>query len=868
MATEEPRRSGRSTKGQHTKNFDYEVPQQKRKGKSQSAKPAKPTPPEPTPPVTTEDDEIIRCVCGEYEEEEDIERDMICCDKCSAWQHNDCMGLTFAKGEEPDEYFCEQCKPENHRELLDKMARGEKPWEEAARKRQLLAAQERKPRRRKGGKRGRKPRTTEPKPESTKPPTPARDASQHDLEQQQAIPAASVSNEPPSSQKRKFDEHGKGETSEPGPKPKLQRVSTGPQTSPSDARQSPLQDRKASVASTSPQPETAPAQGALSLARMRAVTALSKLFVDQVARAQQQGTFTLPPGQTKDSYGERLGFAVEDAMYRRLCGGSGEPNEAYRNQLRTIMFNVKENPSLRDSLLVGSTTPDALATMSSQDMASEELRRKEEAIKREAERQHILVQETGPRIRRTHKGEEIVEPDTHLVQTDSVFSTVPVRRDTMAEPHPQASLSPRRKSPPVADRSEFNDYTKGSSDKPQRPHIDTQAARDGDKRRASSANFDIQNVWSSVQSPGSGTHHDQMFGQYPGQPPVAPAEHKVQADAEIDQLLRDDDVESPPYSPKDFQADGSVWHGRVAMNSLTEFPASARYVGGADLSGRIPWPQLIPPKIQVDGRIDIQLATNYLCGLRYSQSTDITVIAIPPPDSADDVVHFNRLFDYFVQRNRYGVVGKHPHPSVKDTYIVPVEAGARKKPEFIELLENNSLEEPTPERLLLVVFVVKTGISSSTPSTQQPTPRDQHQHSTSSSASPGTTPLGSVPPQQQQSSSPAVTGPQAPSAAPTTQNGPHPDPQEPKSPPYVPPPPQPYQPPATQEQTGPAAAAQYLGSFVSAPAIQQLLQQVPHATADQFKLIAGILAQHPDAANDYQALMNAIMQAQNGSQAS
>ncbi|KAF7587775.1 hypothetical protein BBP40_006735, partial [Aspergillus hancockii] len=102
---EEPRRSGRSTKGQH-KNLDLipETPAKKSKSKAQPKEKAPKPSVEPTP-APSEEEEIIRCICGEYEEEEDVERDMICCDQCSAWQHNDCMGLTFAKGEEPDEYF-------------------------------------------------------------------------------------------------------------------------------------------------------------------------------------------------------------------------------------------------------------------------------------------------------------------------------------------------------------------------------------------------------------------------------------------------------------------------------------------------------------------------------------------------------------------------------------------------------------------------------------------------------------------------------------------------------------------------------------------------------------------------------------------
>ena len=796
------------------------------------------------------------------------------------------MGLTFAKGEEPDEYFCEQCKPENHVVLLEKMNRGEKPWEEVAKERERIA-QEKRSRKRKGGKRGRKPRASEVKAEPAAARTPSKEASQPAPESKRATPAARVAATPtspelPNSQKRKFEQQA--ESHEPvstphhpyfrhlltlkapqGPKPKLQRVSTGPHSPPTDVIRSPVKERKPSAASTSTPipPSRKPSAastvqgqgpalsplvgvpsppGQLSAARSNVAKALAKQFIESVVASQKQGTFTIPEGQTNETYGGNIGFAIEQAMYRHLCGNAGEPNAAYKAQLRTILFNVKQNSSLRDSLLVGTTTPDAIATMSTQDMASEELRRKEEAIKREAERQAILLQETGPRIRRTHKGEEFVEDESHMVGTDSVFSTAPARRDTMTE---QTAMSPRAASPPTT-RPEFQF---GGPDRPQRPQVDTQVAADGEKRRSS--NFDIQNVWSSVQSPGH--HHDQVFAPYTTQAPVAPPPgHKVQADAEIDQLLRDDDMESPPYSPKDFSADSLVWHGRVVMNSVTDFAANARFAGGADLSGRIPWSKMVPPTVQVDGRIDIKLATDYLCELRYSHSTELTVIALHPPDSPDGAAQFNRLFDYFVHRKRYGVMKNHPHPSVKDTYMVPVEAGSRKTPEFIELLENNAVEEPNPGRLLLVIFVIKTG-PSSTPSTQHPTPREQQHHpSIGSAISPGTALPGSTPQQTHHS----------PPTAPPTQNGPSAPERE--SPPYVPPPPQPYQQPhpEAQEPTGAAAAAQHLGHFANAPAIQQLLRQVPYVTGDQFKLIAGILARQPDAANDYQALMNAILQEQ------
>lgn len=208
---DEPRRSGRATKGQH-KNLDLtpEIPIKKPKAKAQpKEKPPKPSA-EPTP-APSEEEEIIRCICGEYEEEEDVERDMICCDKCSAWQHNDCMGLTFAKGEEPAEYFCEQCKPENHKVLLDQIARGEKPWEEAAKKRQQQAEEKKAARRKKGKKGGKKAKPSDVKSEvsvevpsgTTTTPTPVPVATPVHNQKNGTTGEAVQS----SSQKRKFEEH-------------------------------------------------------------------------------------------------------------------------------------------------------------------------------------------------------------------------------------------------------------------------------------------------------------------------------------------------------------------------------------------------------------------------------------------------------------------------------------------------------------------------------------------------------------------------------------------------------------------------------------------------------------------------------------
>jgi hypothetical protein len=93
-----------------------------------------------------EDEETTRCVCGQLEypgppidasprgvrsgskshtapsvTEADGQSDeagglFIQCDKCKVWQHGGCVGI-MDEAASPENYFCEECKPEFHQVL-------------------------------------------------------------------------------------------------------------------------------------------------------------------------------------------------------------------------------------------------------------------------------------------------------------------------------------------------------------------------------------------------------------------------------------------------------------------------------------------------------------------------------------------------------------------------------------------------------------------------------------------------------------------------------------------------------------------------------------------------------------------------------
>ncbi|KAK1149214.1 Transcription factor bye1 [Aspergillus melleus] len=875
---DEPRRSGRSTKGQH-KNLDL-IPDTPKKSKTKAQAKDKPPKPsaEPTPaPSEGEEEEIIRCICGEYEEEEDVERDMICCDQCSAWQHNDCMGLTFAKGEEPDEYFCEQCKPENHKVLLEKISRGEKPWEEVAERRRKEAEEKKQSRRRKSKKGGRRGRPSEARTDTSTParaatsttPAPAPSTATPAPAPPPAAPVAapvpaSTTPTPPAvtpgpeengvspkaqtagSQKRKHEENDEGPAHGSGSKPKKQQKISPPTKTPTPPTTNPVPvknetneptSRRSSEVVKMTTEDLGTVEEISNPSRRSAASALLRLFTDQISGSQKRSSFKLPAGRSAEDVARQLALSIENAMYQNICGGAGEPTEPYRSQLRTILFNVKKNTSLRDRLLVGNLQADALSKMSSQDMASEELQQRDAEIKREAERQHIIVQDQGPRIRRTHKGEELVEDDNQNVASEPVFSSAPTRR-SLAD----ADGSPGAQSPASPGNQQQSD-----TDGARKPSVDTKSNHD-------------EHFPPRGHSPG-GTSHEQVFPEMATHIREPVPTGKVQADAEIDQLLKDDEPDSPPYSPKDYHDEGAIWRGKVIMNPIAEFSSSAKHVGGADLSGRIPWSQLVPSTLLIDGRIDVQLASNYLCGLRFSSSTDVSVISISAPEHPKERAGFDKLFNYFQDRKRYGVIGKHPLPAVKDTYLIPIEAQSTKKPEFIELLENNSLEDPTPERVLLVVFAVKTG-DSNPPSVQPPS----HYPSQEPAASASPLTVGAPTPHQSHFLTPGTRGashmPTTPSPFDGTTQAPIPYGQQHQI--FQSTPQYPYQPPAPQTQapvTGIAAAVQVLGAQASSPAIQQLLQKAPSVDVSQLSVVRDILLRRPDTAANYDLLTQELFQA-------
>src|SRR5690606_38232961 len=118
------------------------------------------------------------------------------------------------------------------------------------------------------------------------------------------------------------------------------------------------------------------------------------------------------------------------------------PNhKEYAGQCRTLAFNLKNNEDLSSNLFNNKLSPTVLAVMTSNELASKELQRELAEMKAKVEKQSILIAEEGPRVRRTHKGEEFIESDNEMQADEETPNFAAKPREGSGGPSRKASES-------------------------------------------------------------------------------------------------------------------------------------------------------------------------------------------------------------------------------------------------------------------------------------------------------------------------------------------------------------------------------------------------------------------------------------------
>ncbi len=431
-------------------------------------------------------------------------------------------------------------------------------------------------------------------------------------------------------------------------------------------------------------------------------TLIHKSLLHAIPIAISTGVYSYGTGDTLETKSERLAAQIENAVFE-----THPDSDTYKKQSRTLAANLKQNQELCNGLLTKKLTPAALAVMTSDDMMTKDLQLRTAEMKALADKQAVMVTDDGPRVRRTHKGEEMVEGDGFSVNNDSMMSTS--RRRSMLDLNGDMATRSRENSPGDDARlpEDINDHRSHDHIRanavPRQPlNIDTKPAP---VRKASNKDFDFNQVLSSVQSPTGPTTHIRRPSGY-ALPNNGPGE-----DADVDRLLEDDNS-SPPYSPAEYDSDPDiVWRGTVNMDSIAKFPAVARHIGGADLTRTmtppVPYSELLAKDLKIAGRIAVEQANEYLCSLRYAPAVDIVIVNITPTGE-QAAEGFRDIFEYFHSKGRYGVLANKGTGNIRDTYLVPIPASPAALPDYITNLEDHRVPEHRTEHMLCVTLVVRT----------------------------------------------------------------------------------------------------------------------------------------------------------------
>jgi hypothetical protein len=850
---DDTRRSGRANKGKHTKNrdvFDEPALKSKSKGKPDKNSQTEPVraqsaqsggPPEEEEQEEEEDDAYYRCVCGDQREIRG--REMIMCDKCEAWQHNKCLNLPDSSYWEDKTYLCEVCEPDAHRELLDAIERGEKPWN---RKKGAKAAAP-KYRPNWGG-------ASEATATPEKIATPTPQAPKAQLPAPAAVPTPSPASAPVTAPEELPREPPSGLAEDkPSKKPSPRAHAVSPtrekrshdaiadkETTQAKRRKSSAQSQEKSAPQSSKEAtQTAVAKNVDDLPDKQRllVKKLVESLSASVKEASESREYRIPDGDTPTSMATKLALQIDFASVT-THGAPTDNLSPYVTRIRSILHNTKSNVILVDRLLDGSLSPAELASMPPEEMASEDKQKEYAAIRVANEKQMVLTEETGPRLRKTHKGEEIVGEDD--VATEPEYRPPEHHVRDSAEEGVAGAKSPKQEQDhpvelpeDVAGRSALSLDTTAESESVRRP----------------STNFDINSVFEKVRSP----QHDHQAFLHRRQSSIRAQQTPQQApidDADVDRLLKDEDndVEMAGYA-----SDPTiVWRGSLDMQQLGPFDAVARFVAGGDFGQRVPWDHLLQPSLPIAGRIENQRGNDYIQGLAASETHDVAVLTVSPVTMEGKAV-FDQLFEYFEPRNRWGVVPVDSlNNGMRDLYVIPI-AGHKELPHFVNMLEYCTLETPRQDPMILLALVAKL---------------------------PDATPQ--LPPSQHFETYPATeiaAGQVAQPIAPTNGhiNGPSPSPiVNPHGPLYSPV--QPSFPSAPNfgqpSSTAPVQngnpisvpihhqyrnAIEIFGPFIDAPVVQTLLK-TPNMSDDILRNLAHIMQEVPAARTDFTALTNHMAQ--------
>lgn len=427
----------------------------------------------------------------------------------------------------------------------------------------------------------------------------------------------------------------------------------------------------------------------------------------------------------------------------------------YTDKSRGIMTLIKK-PNVINRIMDNSLSFDKVVNASPEEI-DDELKAYAEKVRQESIRRSVLTSDEnqGQRIKRTHKGEELVEVETNNEEQDVniITKSVDHRRfnDDSQSPPPETKLSDEINNS-NSNTNSYNYNTVGLDDEDDVGQDSEEKDEDEDEDDEDDDNEAIHYLNDSEDDSGDDDDIEKIL-KAGNEKPKEVKKPQPKPQPKPQQSKPKPAMKLPPL------ASSHIWKGPISFPDFASFTASVEFLTATNYKPPTSYQeaQIHNKCIEVskaifkqsfydiEGRLDKAKAEPYLN--KITTTRDFYVYEIKGQSNAPD---FDKLYKYLLQRQKVGVLSGKPD-FAKDSYLLSLDGG--RLPEYL-----SQLSQLDNKSGLFALYVVKKDYVPAGPSILKRTSQVQSQPSKAQTI-PQSKPqqqLQQQPQQQQQSPAPIL----------------------------------------------------------------------------------------------------------------
>lgn len=395
-----------------------------------------------------------------------------------------------------------------------------------------------------------------------------------------------------------------------------------------------------------------------------------------------------------DLMAQELSIELEQLIFNNYSMSTSKtqpPGQKYSEKSRSLYANLKDEKNiLFKQVLDHKLTMNELSLMSPQELLNPDLQKFSKEVMAQLIQDSVLKPLQKPKFKKTHKGDELVEDD--YIESSDVTTTISsVLREASKSESPDSATSTQ---PTDVEEPE----------EPVNVHRPS-----------------LINLNDPIQEEEEGADNTGGARDYAD----------VGLDDDLDNILNDkkessDDDLYDPLAPSIEKEPPQFWKGELTFPGICNFESKMTFLSTTNnvsfdkelLSTKMIMDNFkVQNLLEVEGRLNMDQLIGYLSKIlksRYLNICDLTF--------TEDASNFQRLFHYFNNKQKVGVIGNRPD-FVKDCYLLTFDKDTIK--EFKESritnqnlntlfnsFKQNIFENKEEQDTILVVFVVKHNFES------------------------------------------------------------------------------------------------------------------------------------------------------------